>query len=270
MTVKSFSMARNIRYPGFQLLSVTDTTLLKDRSSFADAPCALPDQKGIIDNFYIPLMFVTLLGLLFLNYARRKRTRPPPVTIFPPTPNTPGASPLWPYAHRSGPTSPPGSLPSALRTPNSSGEPSFRATSHYPESPLGSPMFHGEEEDAMFPSQYASRDSAHDDAWSPDTAVGNGFFVGGESDEPLSAAPKRPAKWTWSWTFVLLGRRRRVTLRLPEVSWSGLKELVVLLGAGGTSDSVASRKGLVKSTLIDGLSILWSTVLFWVFLTWMS
>ncbi len=278
VTIKSFSMARNIVYPGFQLLSLTDPWTTAHHKSYADRPCSLPNQQVILESFYIPLMIVTLAALCFINYTRRRPKAIPDILLSANTPVTPGRdSSRWSFAPRKSPISPPSSLPTALRTPNSTAEAgsSFRATSHYHDSttPLGSPMFHGEEEDVMFPSQYANRD-AHD-SWSPDHGVGHGFFQNHEPEPSSSvttahSAPDYKPRRTWSWTFVMLGRRRRITFRAPELSWSAARELLMLVGPGGTPDGLSSRKGVLQSTLIDAISIVWPTALLWVALAWMS
>ncbi|KIY67150.1 hypothetical protein CYLTODRAFT_444201 [Cylindrobasidium torrendii FP15055 ss-10] len=256
VTVKSFSMARGINYPGLQLLSLTDPTSLIDQPSFADTMCALPSPKKIFDHFYIPLIFLTIIGLFVVNYTSRTRTRQlAPVSIL---------TPVSPLRHNQ--RSPPARFPAKLRTPNSRAEATFRASqSQYLDgTPLGSPMFHADmEEDVMFPSQYANRGAEHDDAWSPDTGIMNGF---GDPEPPVASTPvysySSPSSGGWTWSFVLLGQRRRITLRLPDISWEGAKELIVLLGAGHP----APRKGVFQSTVIDVLSVAWPALLLWVFL----
>ncbi|KAL1748748.1 hypothetical protein HDZ31DRAFT_28870, partial [Schizophyllum fasciatum] len=65
VTIKSFSMARNIHHPGFHLLSLVEPT--PGSASLADKACFLPDQPGLFSALYWPFLVITALLLLFLN-----------------------------------------------------------------------------------------------------------------------------------------------------------------------------------------------------------
>ncbi|KAL1696336.1 hypothetical protein GGG16DRAFT_43723, partial [Schizophyllum commune] len=68
VTIKSFSMARNIHHPGFHLLSLVDPS--PGGPSLADTACFLPDQPGLFSALYWPFVVITTLLLLFLNLRK--------------------------------------------------------------------------------------------------------------------------------------------------------------------------------------------------------
>ena len=73
ITVKSLSMAMNVRRPGFQLLSLALYALRGDNPgnpTFADVPCLLPNQLAIYLNVYIPFLVLSLLTLLIYHLIR--------------------------------------------------------------------------------------------------------------------------------------------------------------------------------------------------------
>ncbi|KAF8622775.1 hypothetical protein AX15_006858 [Amanita polypyramis BW_CC] len=68
VTVKSLSMAMNVRRPGFQLLSLLPKRYWEyDATTHADELCLLPDQLTIYLSTYIPLLLISLLIVLLLN-----------------------------------------------------------------------------------------------------------------------------------------------------------------------------------------------------------
>ncbi|KAK0212798.1 hypothetical protein DFS33DRAFT_66866 [Desarmillaria ectypa] len=276
ITVKSFSMARHIEHPGFQLLSLSDPSvaLSKNKPSYADASCTLPYQNGIYSHVYLPLILFSFIGLVVFNLTRRCRMKLhlPPISISAGThPTSPSPSHTWV------PTSPTGSLPSALRTPTSAAGPMFRTASH-PDpqgTPLNSPLYYPqdrEEEDPMFPVQYATRDTRlmHDE-WSPEHSVATAdYHASSEFESPSSSKPfsYHAPRWSWSRTFVLFGRRRRITVRLPTLSWGRFRGILALLVEGRNSDAFLSRRGVLLSTFVDALSITWPSLLFWTLVSW--
>ncbi|TFK54091.1 hypothetical protein OE88DRAFT_1625495, partial [Heliocybe sulcata] len=64
VTVKSFSFAKTIRYPGYHLLSVQSASTSQSGPTLVDRPCSLPNPLLIYSSSYIPLMFLSLLILL--------------------------------------------------------------------------------------------------------------------------------------------------------------------------------------------------------------
>jgi hypothetical protein len=76
VTVKSLSMAMNVRRPGFQLLSLLPREYWKnDATTYADELCLLPDQMSIYLSTYVPLLLFSLLIVLLVNMIHR-RSRP--------------------------------------------------------------------------------------------------------------------------------------------------------------------------------------------------
>ncbi|KAK2463173.1 hypothetical protein APHAL10511_004828 [Amanita phalloides] len=68
VTVKSLSIAMNVKRPGFQLLSLSPKLFRKNHATtHADELCLLPDQISIYLSIYLPLLFISLLVVLLLN-----------------------------------------------------------------------------------------------------------------------------------------------------------------------------------------------------------
>ncbi|RDB25239.1 hypothetical protein Hypma_007764 [Hypsizygus marmoreus] len=284
VTVKSFSMANNIRHPGFQLLSLIEPSSVAGsaQSSFLDRPCFLPDQYGIYTAIYLPFLIFTGLTIFVFALVRRNARVPhiEPLTISPqsssgrssPLPPPPESAIWSPYTPAVS-VSPKAALPSYMRTPNAPAGPTFRVSR--PATPLGSPllppMFYTQEEDdeAMYPSQYSSRRDSRthedDEEWSPGH---NGLNSDPQIPHFTSAPGLKPVvnrRWSWSWTFVFRGRRRRMTLRAPAFSWATLAALAELFR---TDRHAVTRQHILRTALRDGLSILWPIVIVWAFLTW--
>lgn len=250
------------------------------RKSFKDAPCLLPDTSTIHTSLYTPLAFLTLFCLFIFNTYRSRRLRSvvlPPISLSPMSngPHTPlhPASAAWSPYTPPVPVSPRSKLPSSLRTPNATSNPTMRAASR-PETPLASPLlspmvvFHHEEEeeDALYPTQYAVQHNGHvsdGEEWpARDDAPAQSYFL------PAPGNPKQSAArgWSWSWTFVFRGRRRRMTVSVP--TWSSVVEFAAQLGYGADGDMMLRRRGVAWSTVIDGIGILWPTLLVWILCAW--
>ncbi|KAJ7497439.1 hypothetical protein FB451DRAFT_1017458 [Mycena latifolia] len=279
VTVKSFSMSNHIRRPGFQLLSLVDPT--PSGKSFADAPCLLPDASRVYSSLYLPLAVFTLIFLFIFNTYRSRRLRHvalPPISVSPHsssganTPLHPGFDVWSPYTPPV-PVSPRGALPPSLRTPNATAGPTMRAASR-PATPLASPLlappvFHHqmheeEEEDALYPTQYAVQRNGHvngGEDWPArgDDAASSSYFLPAPG---LNTKPPAVHGWSWSWTFVFRERRRRMTVSVP--TWSSFRELATQLAPGADADMLLRRRGVVWSTVIDGLGILWPTLFVWI------
>lgn len=68
VTLKSFSSSTGIRKPGFQLLSLVPPAEVPFGSrTHADRPCFLPDQLGVYNRVYLPLLILTICFLFFTN-----------------------------------------------------------------------------------------------------------------------------------------------------------------------------------------------------------
>ncbi|KAH7913478.1 Metallo-dependent phosphatase [Hygrophoropsis aurantiaca] len=232
VTVKSFSPARNIRRPGFQLLSLIPPESASASSpTFADAHCLLPDTFRIFSSIYFPCLTLTIIVLLYLNISperhRRHISNIFPIMLSPPSSRAPSPSrgpesaiwSTWSPRKPNIPVSPTSPLPPTLRVPGSNSEAgrALRAssTSITPQdSPLLSPitLFSPEEnfDDHLNPAQYIPRHDYHSSARSEKHRVPtqSPFFL----PHPNSA-PQRP--FSRSWSFVFWGRRRRLTIKLP-------------------------------------------------------
>ncbi|KAL1717433.1 hypothetical protein EV715DRAFT_274297 [Schizophyllum commune] len=79
VTIKSFSMARNIHHPGFHLLSLVEPSI--GAPSLADTACFLPDQPGLFSALYWPFVVITTLLLLFLNLRKGPGLRHPACSV---------------------------------------------------------------------------------------------------------------------------------------------------------------------------------------------
>ncbi|KAL5485043.1 hypothetical protein ACEPAI_7685 [Sanghuangporus weigelae] len=65
VTVKAISSIGDIRRPGFQLLSLSESSIHQtDGKTFADAPCFLPGERDIYFGRYLPLLILSLFVLL--------------------------------------------------------------------------------------------------------------------------------------------------------------------------------------------------------------
>ena len=75
VTVKSLSMAMNVRRPAFQLLSLFPASYWDDlHPTYADIPCLLPDQLGIYLNVYIPCFLLSLVIVICVAVTRTRRS----------------------------------------------------------------------------------------------------------------------------------------------------------------------------------------------------
>jgi ethanolamine phosphate phosphodiesterase len=79
VTIKSFSPDKNIRNPGFHMLSLIPPhqVLSNDSPSttFADVPCFLPSQDRIYTSVYLPSAILTFL-ILLTHQLLHRRARP--------------------------------------------------------------------------------------------------------------------------------------------------------------------------------------------------
>lgn len=77
ITVKSLSMAMNVRKPAFQLLSLFPAQYWDNvHPTYADVSCLLPDQLGIYLDVYIPCLLLSLCIVLCAAAIRTRRTDP--------------------------------------------------------------------------------------------------------------------------------------------------------------------------------------------------
>lgn len=153
---------------------------------------------------------------------------------------------------------------------------------------------HDDDDDTMYPAQYALR--RHDlairqrekDEWShvehqgrdeeeydhvlhdQESAAQSLLTPSMHQSEFISApdytrGPKVHG-WSWSYTFVYRGRRRRVSVGLP--SWNSLRNLLDLFGFGAESAGPKRRRGGLKEMPMDALSIFWPAIIVWLIINW--
>lgn len=285
VTVKSFSLSKHIRRPGFQLLSLVSPS--SNSTSFADTPCLLPDRERIYSTIYPAFLAMILLVLFIFNKTKLGRPRKNPLTplsvLTAPssgheTPVHYAESDAWSPRTTNTFLSPRNSTqsfsPSSLNVSNGA---KLRTLS-CPVTPDGSPphryvahLGESDEEEAMYPvyspHQFCDHELRNNEEWSSrhgDHTV---------QDDPLDAdaqwastpgwKPVTTSRPLWSWTFVFMRRRRRLTLAVP--SWDDLKTLCQVC-QGHVSH--ARRKGIIANTIMDLVSILWPALLTWTFITW--
>ena len=298
VTVKSFSLANQIRRPGFQLLSlVSPSPVSHSAHTFADTPCFLPDQYSIYSSVYGTFFLFTLLLLFLSNIYRTRQSRgspPTPISLSPVTERHNGSgtpvlhpesavwSPYTPVSPHAIPrsTSPRSSIPSSVRTPNGPAAPTLRAFSRPSTphtSPLLSPMVvpHDDDDDeSLYPAQYAVRREGYvypNSATWPSSQTDNDHQHTDQSrtntsqflPAPGLRVPERQ-RWSWSRTFIIRGRRLRLNIQPPS-SFS-LTWLKMLFSAGANLGEirVGKRRSVVVGTAVDGLAIAWPAIVVWV------
>lgn len=276
VTIKSFSMSKHIRRPGFQLLSLVNPSSA-DTRSFADSPCSLPNQERIYSTIYPALLVLTLLVLFIINKTKLGRLGRRLSVISAPssgygTPDYYAESDAWSPRTANTFLSPRNSTQSFSRTPSFSNGRKLRTLS-CPSSPNGSPprrylrqlgLGESDEEEAMYPvysphhQHFPDHELRNNEEWSSrheDIGLqdGNAQWASGPGWKPVTVSSKA----VWSWTFVFRGRRRRMTLGIP--SWEDLSTLCQV---------PQGRKGTVAITVIDLGTVMWPALLTWIVITW--
>lgn len=291
VTVKSFSPSRHIRRPGFQLLSLVPPSSSSTGPTFADAPCHLPDTLRVFRSIYVPCFILTAVVLLYLNISpsrhkkgfsslspislrRYSRSSPPPEpesAIW--TTRTPLKSRI-----QTSPTTP---LPLSTRIPSTKSIPSYRASPI--STPQGSPLLSpitlfpsGDEgdvdEDHAGPSHYTLRqDLPYGGGWQGEHADDD---VGRDHDTvPDRSHPPAPyflppplsqharARWSFSWSFVFQGRRRRLTMGLPD--WRAWRSSL-------SASDHRRRRGVVWRFASDCVSVGLPAVVAWAVIGWLA
>lgn len=201
--------------------------------------------------------------------------------------------------------SPPGKLSTHIRIPHTPTGTTTMLVASQPGSPkpaspfLNVPMPFSDrdedEDDTLYPTQYAlrrdGRRQCSDDSWSQveqngeeethgmvtdqEAAGGNGlgrliqseFISAPDHTRRLSSAKSQ--KWVWTYTFMLGGRARRITLRLP--SWTSLNNFFDLFGLS-RPDPLGifprRQKDRWMSVILDALNVFWPAATLWVIINW--
>jgi ethanolamine phosphate phosphodiesterase len=197
------------------------------------------------------------------------------------------------------PVSPPGTLPPHIRTSHTRAGTTTMLVASRPGSPSPvSPSFvvpysdaDEDEEDTLYPTKYTVRRDSHklreDDGWShvgrskeeegyeivsdqeADGRNGAGhrihseFITAPDHARHLSFMKRQKG---WSYTFMLGGQARRITLRLP--TWTSLHNLFDLFGLSGSDLVPRRRRNSWMLVILDGLSVFWPAAIVWVIINW--
>ena len=80
---------------------------------------------------------------------------------------------------------------------------------------------------------------------------------------------KATSRWSWTWTFILHGRRRRMTFTLPSLA--GLRSFAVMLVESLTVlDARRRRNSLFLRILLDMGYVAWPAATAWILCTWIT
>jgi hypothetical protein len=142
-----------------------------------------------------------------------------------------------------------------------------------------------DEEDTLYPAQYTVRRDSHmheDDDWShvgrsreedayemiSDQEADGGNSSGQEIHSEFITAPdhSRKRRIGWSYTFMLGGRVRRISLHLP--TWTSVHNFVDFFGLSGSDLVPRRRKDRWTSVILDGLSVFWPAAIVWGIINW--
>ncbi|KAI0245185.1 hypothetical protein BJV78DRAFT_606747 [Lactifluus subvellereus] len=232
ITVKSFSPARHITQPGFHLLSLHSGP----SPMHAHVPCLLPRASGTFARLYIPAACLTILVLIFAHMRRARHaarlrlatasplpshaepTKPNPRdTSSVPSPYSASSAYSYSYAYSN---TPPSSqrgydrmhfhLPKRDSRLAVGGHGTTAAKPTPPALPLSSPTLEEDENDGV---------RAHYLYIPPASPLAGDLLARRHSvraASPVEAATGPPARaWSFTYTFTLRGRRRRVAVHAP-------------------------------------------------------
>ena len=289
VTVKTFSEARGIRRPGFQLLTLFQPSPAL-KTTYLDIPCFLPNANGIYYAVYLPLALVTVMLLLICNIRQPRRYQASTIEH-----SSEGSPPLLSPLLLS--PSLPTTVQINVRSPMPNSASKFYSASHArltprPSSPFGSPLpsprsaslrVQDDDYDELYPAQYATRRDDRPPVFlSGIPPEFQRFQPENRMVTPLSAkfpAPdkqlppfihRRAASLNYTWSFIFGGRRRRISV--PIVS----REHVLALcrrSAFFAWDFVSGRRvggaNLTRDMFMDCLSVFlaagltWSAICLW-------
>jgi len=274
ITVKSFSPARHIAQPGFHLL----TLYPGPTPSHAHAPCLLPRAEGTFTRLYTPAMGLTVLILVVAHMQRARRAArlrlatasplpshvectqlgPPPL---PPLPSPYSASSAYSYSYAYTNT-PPNSqrgrdrthfeLPKRNLRLDLGGHRTPGGASHQPPKPPCASLDHDEAE--------AEQDGvrAHYVYVPPASPLPSDLLARRHStraSSPVTAVTGPPRRaWSFTYTFMFRGRRRRIAVHAPAWWRTGTRRK-------GNEFWTAVGRDLVKVTA--PALITWVTLVWW-------
>ena len=292
VTVKTFSEARGIRRPGFQLLTLLQPSPALT-TTHLDMPCFLPNADGIYYSVYLPLTLVTVTLLLICNVRQPRRYQASTVEAEAASGGSDGSPPLLSPLVLS--PNLPSSMHINVRSPMPNSGSKFYSASHarltprqpsyaspHPSPRSAALKIEDDDYDELYPAQYATR---RDD--SPP------IFLSGIPPEfqrsqpehrvvtPLSAKfpgpdrqlprfiHRRAASSNYTWSFVFGGKRRRVSIPIitREHVWA-----LCRYSAFFAWDLVKGRRvggaNLARDMFMDCLSVFLAAGLTWSVTCW--
>jgi len=266
ISVKSLSMAMGIKRPGFQLLSLVSPS--PDQAQL-HRPCELPDQITIYLWAYLPMLVLSILGLLVLNVLRVRAPRLASKTSRSKTPATRTKAVIEAEA-TIGLTSAPFGRREKLEVEN--GTPGRRLSASGPAPGVSVSM------------------SASEDEWEGNGDYGychQNIYENGNGDGavhflPAPVSPRsspngnhihqQPSQRVlFSWTFILGNRHRRISV--PPISEIPRSVLGCGKGQTGRRDGRGegrgkTRKGFVQGFVSDVVSVAWPPLGVFAVITW--
>ena len=296
VTIKTFSEARGIRRPGFQLLTLFQPSPAL-KTTHLDMPCFLPNAQGIHYTVYLPLAILTVFLLLVCNIRQPRRYQASTIDGEAVPNGFEGTLPLLSPLPLS--PNPPTSIQINARSPMPNSSSKFYSASHARltprtlsprPSPLPSPRssvlnLDDDDYDELYPTQYATR---RDDVppvflggippefqrFQPEKRPLTPLSLKFPAPDPTRQSPRfthrRTTSLHYTWSFVLGGRRRRISLPIltRKRVWAWCRHSVSFV-----MDLVRGRRvgaaNLTRDMLMDCLSVslaagmTWSAICWW-------
>lgn len=229
ISVKSFSMAMGVKVPGFQLLSLFPPSETNGQSFF-DVPCFLPSQLGIYINVYVPFILMSLAALLVSNYYRVKASDQAQI--------------YWSSAGDAGES---GSVTNSYLDAGA-----WRATTP-------TTMDDSQSQVLLRKLNDPSSENEDEEAYS--------LPVPGSSTR--HTFPRKTRTCSKSWSFVLFGRRRRMTVDSSCLSSSFLSPFFYMEGHNPESFR-RTRAGFFRGFFRDIFDVAWIAVVLFALFAWLT
>ena len=258
-----------------------------------DVPCFLPNAQGIYYTVYLPLAVVTIIFLLICNIRQPRRYQASTIEDEAES-GSDGSPPLLsPLMLTPGP---PTSIQLSLRSPVPNSASKFYSASHArlapravspSPSPRHSPraaVLHIEDDDydELYPAQYATRRDERPtlflsgippefQRFQPENRIATPLSAKFPTPDRLlpRLTHRRAASLNYTWSFVLGGRRRRISIPIltREFVWDWCRH-----SASFTLDLVRGKRvggaDLTRDMLMDCLSVFLAAGLTWSGICW--
>lgn len=295
VTVKTFSEARGIRRPGFQLLTLFQPSPALT-TTHLDMPCFLPNAHRVYYAIYLPLALLTVVLLLICNIRQPRRYQASTIEDEAVSDGSTGTSPLLSPLMLS--PNLPTSIQIHVRSPVPNSASKFYSASHARltskmlsslPSPHHSPRLSAleiddDDYDELYPVQYATR---KDDTppvflngippefqrFQPENQLLTPLSAKFPAPDPNRQLPRfthrRAASLNYTWSFVFKGRRRRISFPVltSEHLWAWCRYLVYFV-----ADLMRGRRvggaNLTRDMFMDCLSVFLAAGLTWSAICW--